>query len=330
MPRFLTPVKICVLVLIDLYASEQIPTDRRLDVLSFTAEHIIPHSGHEEDAVKHRLSILTSDIASFSEILSKWQSGIPGRTIYDILLQRIWDVNDLDSLHSLFERVGDLVTPQSPETAEAAALKISRASPIGQFVRRCSVEFTRLQFADSQALWNALSSYRAPSYELWASRNPEAARRIDSELPSWAGAKSSQNPDLNQAAVFAGADDTETLLTASIHQLQKLGTRVPPSLQGQLRNFVSDLQESSSQSLQHFMAFFEHWRAAQYNMALESLHRYFDYSLALKGRDAGEGVKTYYQYALLHLSVLHADFERWEECADAMGECIATGMISAP
>jgi anaphase-promoting complex subunit 5 len=39
-------------------------------------------------------------------------------------------------------------------------------------------------------------------------------------------------------------------------------------------------------------------------------------------------VKVYYQYALLHLSVLHADFERWEEALGTMEECIATGKYS--
>lgn len=37
-------------------------------------------------------------------------------------------------------------------------------------------------------------------------------------------------------------------------------------------------------------------------------------------------MKMSYQYALLHLSVLHADFERWEESMEALGECVATGM----
>jgi anaphase-promoting complex subunit 5 len=36
-------------------------------------------------------------------------------------------------------------------------------------------------------------------------------------------------------------------------------------------------------------------------------------------------MRIYYQYALLHLSVLHADFDCWEESVDAMDECIATG-----
>ena len=74
--------------------------------------------------------------------------------------------------------------------------------------------------------------------------------------------------------------------------------------------------------------------------ALESLHRYFDYSIGAGTSAAGAGaesganggnangnasLKVYFQYAQLHQSVLYADFGCWEESLRAMGECIATG-----
>ena len=104
---------------------------------------------------------------------------------------------------------------------------------------------------------------------------------------------------------------------------------MPHELKAKLGSWLASHQQASdTQNLHHFMDFFEAWRAGQYTLALEELHRYFDYSIATKGATAGgqgEGVKVYYQYALLHLSVLHADFERWEEALGTMEECIATG-----
>lgn len=331
MPRYLTPAKLCLLILIDLYISDQIPADSRSDALSFIASHINTQSVNDRLQIQERLQTSTSDITVFAQTLSRWQSGVPGRTIYDILLHKVWCLNDLDSLHALFHEVDDLVAPATPESPEAAAAKISRASSLGQFIRRCCVEFTRPQFSDSQALWGSFSAYRASSFDHWASRNPDAARNLEAEQPAWAAASSSQYEA--DVATYSSADDTEHILSASIHHLQKLGTRVPAGLKSQLSHWLHDLQDSSAQSLQHFLAFFEHWRAAQYTMALESLHRYFDYSLVGKG--AGEvgkesGMKMYYQYALLHLSVLHADFERWGESGDAMAECIATGKLTVP
>ncbi|CZT15135.1 uncharacterized protein RCC_01027 [Ramularia collo-cygni] len=122
---------------------------------------------------------------------------------------------------------------------------------------------------------------------------------------------------LNTSAV-----DTDMLLGFAIHQLQKVGTRVPDDVKSRLEAWVGDQLDSGTQSLHFFMAFFEHWRAGQYTMALESLHRYFDYSLA--SRSGTDNMRVYYQYALLHLSVLHSDFECWDESIDAMNECIAT------
>jgi len=36
-------------------------------------------------------------------------------------------------------------------------------------------------------------------------------------------------------------------------------------------------------------------------------------------------IKTYHQYALLHLAVLYADFQHYEDSISAMDDCIAAG-----
>ena len=324
MPRYLTPAKICLLLLVDLYASDEIPSSSKLDVLSFIASQVNAPSDHDHVSIEERINLASSGFAAFAEKLSQWQSGIPGRSVYDILLQRVWKLDELDSLHNLFGQLGELVAPPESDSEEQTVAKVSRSSPLGQYIRRCVVEFTRLQFADSQALWNTFATYRAPSHETWASRNPEAAQKRDDERPPWAKPAIFHTAESgNQQLGYASTEDSDTILSYSIYQLQKLGSRVPSEVKCKLDDWISEQWESSAQSLQHFMAFFEHWRAAQYTMALESLHRYFDYSLIAKGSGA-ENMKVYYQYALLHLSVLHADFECWEESVDAMDECIAT------
>jgi anaphase-promoting complex subunit 5 len=52
-------------------------------------------------------------------------------------------------------------------------------------------------------------------------------------------------------------------------------------------------------------------------MAFESLHRYFDYTMHTRQR-------SYYQYALLHMAIMQADFGCYSEAAAAMTETIAT------
>jgi anaphase-promoting complex subunit 5 len=314
MPRYLTPGK--------LYISEEVPSSSKLDVLSFIASQINPPIDHDNGSIDARLNLASSDVSVFANKLSQWQSGVPGRSVYDTLLQRIWKLDDLDSLHSLFGQLGELVIPPETESREPTVPKISRSSPLGQYIRRCVVEFTRLQFADTQALWNAFVAYRQSSYQAWATRNLEAAQSQSSTHPPWALLPTSTSATSN----FTSADDTSTLLNFSIYQLQKRGARVPTPVKSTLSTWLSEQTDSSSaaESLQHFLYFFEHWRSGQYTMALESLHRYFDYSLARSTSSGQENMKVYYQYALLHLSVLHADFEAWGESVDAMEECIAT------
>lgn len=69
--------------------------------------------------------------------------------------------------------------------------------------------------------------------------------------------------------------------------------------------------------LVHYLKFLDSWRAGDFASAFDNLHRYFDYTM--HSRD-----KTYYQYALLNLAILQADFGCHEEAISAMQEAIAT------
>lgn len=321
--RYLTPAKLCLLSLIDLYTSGEIPASARISVLSFIAFQVTLPSDHDQYHVVERLKVSSPNgLGAFIDLLGKLPSGVPGRRVADAFLLLLWELNGLDSLHVLFKRLEELVVPASSNGQEHGVAKISRASPIGQFVRRCCVEFTRLQFSDSQILWQSFVAYRTPSYNIWASRNPDAAQQQGADQPPWANAQPIQHG--GSGMEHASTEDTSLLLSFSIQQLQKLGTRAEPAVKAKLHRWINEQWDAGEQSLQHFLNFFEYWRAGQYNMALESLRRYFDYI----GKGAGE-TKVFYQYALLHMSVLHADFEKWEESVAAMEECIATGKNAA-
>lgn len=339
MPRYLTATKIALLLLIDTYTTVDLPPTSRHEILNFLAARIIIRSDFDSGSLSERFELATADdISSFADTLSKLPAHVPGRSVYDLFLARVWAIDGLDAIFEFVRNVADSVgsPPAATEDGEETLPKISRVSPLGQFIRRSRVEFTRLQFADAQALWVSFAAFRSSSYPTWAARNPDAAQDLQASEPAWA---TSTLP--TSASAQTSTEDTSLLLSFSIHHLQKLGHRLPPGLKANLAGFLDQNLDSNTQSLQHFLSFFEHWRAGQYTMALESLHRYFDYSIASQGpgamgRDVGKdsnggggsssgGVRVYYQYALLHLSVLHADFERWEASVAAMEECVATG-----
>jgi anaphase-promoting complex subunit 5 len=323
MPRYLTPARICLLALIHIYQSRQTASESSLDVLDFIAQHVISSPEGEDVHNIETIAIAQSNITILTFKLQRWASEVPGRSVHDVLLQFLWAINGIDALNELFTTLRASVASTSGITT--AGRRLTPASPLGQFVRRCYVEYTRLPFADVQNLWNVFVDYRAPSYDAWSSKNAQAAAALEGE----------QSPLGKSALVRRGRDaettehasvsalDAENLLGFAVHQLQKLGTRVPLEVRNRLQIWIREQCEPGTQPLQYFMAFFENWRAGQYTMALESLHQYFDYSLA--ARTANDTMRVFYQYALLHLSVLHADFECWSESIDAMNECIATG-----
>lgn len=311
-------------MLVELHISGEIPTNVKLDVLAFIASQVILPSDLDDASVEDRLYLSSSDITALSNTLSQWQSGIPGRSIYDRLLRPLWALTGPDALFDLFNRLKGLVTPVVSDAHGVSIPKISRSSPLGQFIRRCCYEFERLQFADVQKLWAAFDTYRVPSYNTWFERDQDATR-----MGSPFSGDRTRETELFERPYpeYVSTQDVDTILTLSIHQLQKLGGRVPQDVKSKLRAWFEYQNESNAESLQHFMAFFEHWRAAQMSMALESLHQYFDYSLGANRGLSAENLKVYFQYAQLHQSVLYAEFECWEESANAMSECIATGKL---
>jgi anaphase-promoting complex subunit 5 len=70
-------------------------------------------------------------------------------------------------------------------------------------------------------------------------------------------------------------------------------------------------------SLGYYLNFLDSWRAGDYASAFDNLHRYFDYTMQSRDR-------TFYQYALLNLAILQADFGCHREAIPAMKEAIST------
>ncbi|KAF2724651.1 hypothetical protein K431DRAFT_318025 [Polychaeton citri CBS 116435] len=340
MSRYLTAGKITTLVLIDLYLSaSSAPLSPDLQLLEFISVQILPVDANSylqtpTDTFVAEFNDGVGSISSIKSALQHCDWAVPGRSVYDEVLQRLWQIKDVDTLGSLFVVLKSSVSPikqSSEEEVVGQQRRLTGASPLGVFVRRCCVEFTRLQFGDAIRLWKSFERLRQPSYEDWSQRNPAQSADLvasDSDVSddahlNYSQSQSSLSPFVN--SVY----DIETLLNLSISRLQKLGVRLPSLLTKNLRHWISTQQDPSAQSSQYFLAFFDAWKSGQHSMAVENLHRYFDYTLAGKGNtstveEGRAGIRQYYQYALLHLSVLHADFEYWGPSLEAMKECIAT------
>lgn len=247
MTRFLTPSKIGLLVLIELYTEAIVPTSSTLPILSFTLSQLIPataRSQSKEPASPQVLPFIL-DLKSFETLLAAHPaaSGLPGRSLWDHFLKKLWEIDSLDATHAFFANRTSLLARTRDEIKKDGELGIrppsgdrivlSRTSPFGSFVRRSKVEFERLRFSDALALWTAFTRWREGSRTYWTRRNGGLGR--------WAGDRALEDgeeewgtdaTELLELVAYGGlsledeltgsvsTDDVEKLLEFQVEQMQ--------------------------------------------------------------------------------------------------------------
>jgi len=159
--------KIALLALVELYAESRFPNQSVVPVLSFVIRHLV--SPKEDTAF-----ILTLEHIKSATLHQP--SAVVGRTIFDLLLKKLWEINSFDALHSFFANIQTyLIEPEradkSPVRVHGEKSMLSRTSVLGCFVRRAALEYVRLQFHDAVSLWRSFIAYREPTLAMWKKRN---------------------------------------------------------------------------------------------------------------------------------------------------------------
>jgi len=183
MSRYLTPTKIGLLAAVSLYAECVVPTAAIIPVLSFLVSYLMPpnglSSGLELSDTRDNTAI---SIENLQRATIKHASGIPGRTLWDLLLKKLWEINSFDAMHIFFDSLSLLLLkPQEERQSDGdfqdtRRMQFSRTSPFGTFIRRAQLEFTRLQLHDVITLWKDFVTYRSTTLSTWRRRNPGAGK----------------------------------------------------------------------------------------------------------------------------------------------------------
>ena len=333
MARFLTPSKVSLLALAVLYVEGSVPTSESIKVLNLLITHLLPDSKHAstgmEDALERRVSI-----SAFQSTLSSLESTIPGRTLYDVLLVKIWSIDCSDALDNFITNLPYLLSKsreQIQKEKEAGVYVegqnpgVLRTSPLGAYIRRCYLEYTRLQFQDAIALWQDFIAFRAPTRQLYERKNPsEGGNAFDVNFSDLHIDSSHPLAQIMYSDLAAREDeyqsdfsiyDVEKLMEFQVSEMQRLGGRLPEEMRLNLGNMSK--AGTFVPKLAHYLKFLDSWRAGDYTSAFDNLHRYFDYTMQSRDR-------VFYQYALLNLAILQADFGCYSEAIPAMQEAIAT------
>jgi anaphase-promoting complex subunit 5 len=186
MSRYLTPSKLGLLALVSLYCDSIVPNRAIIPLLSFIVSHLIPAANPTSDApASETVPEPAASIVEFEKVTAAHPSSVPGRSLHDLFLKRLWSINCLDALHEFFHVLNDCLErtqeqiradgPGTVPTRPPGRILLSRVSPLGIFVRRSQLEFTRMQFHDAVSLWTTFIAFRAPTEATWKKRNPTAA-----------------------------------------------------------------------------------------------------------------------------------------------------------
>jgi anaphase-promoting complex subunit 5 len=147
------------------------------------------------------------------------------------------------------EQIQDRDNGLAPEPEDR--MRLSRSSPLGAFVRRSYLEYTRLQFHDSVKLWTGFVKYRLPTYTYWSRRHRGAeGKTIDANLLAL-GLDSTSH--LSQVVYGNIEDDEEDEGVVSVKdaerlvefQVGELQSMYSPSASRQSANRYRDGRQSS-------------------------------------------------------------------------------------
>lgn len=251
MTRYLTPAKIGLLALIELYTESAVPTGSSVAILSFIIAQLLPssrfkpHHNVSDDDTAHGNSNFNIAIDDFEKLLSRTpaSTGLPGRSLYDLLLEKFWAIDSLDGLHLFFRRRAYMLIRSKEDVRRegnvglpppTSRILLSRTSPFGAFVRRAQLEFERLKFHDALALYKSFIAYRQPTLLRWNRIKPcDSPWRFDQVLqagdPNW---NEDQLKDFYSIAYDSlldnepslegqvSTDDVEKLLEFQVEQMQ--------------------------------------------------------------------------------------------------------------
>jgi anaphase-promoting complex subunit 5 len=151
---------------------------------------------------------------------------MPGRTLLDVFLKHLWEINSFDALYDLFNNIENLLAKGADDPDQAAPVEqspdtilLSRTSPLGAFVRRARIEFVRLQFDDALKLWSAFILYRAPTAQ-WTTRTAGLASSGFDHNATELGLRPGE--DLYEVAYGHLEDEAENGEVVSMDDLERL------------------------------------------------------------------------------------------------------------
>ncbi|KAI5301793.1 anaphase promoting complex subunit 5 [Ascosphaera pollenicola] len=333
MSRYMTPSKIGLLCLVKIYAEDKISKAAVVPLLSLIMENLLPLESTSHASPLKADATANTLTEQAERLLRHASTSHSNQTVYELFLSEIWGLQCLDSLEEFVDNMSlyvhrtreELIYERDHHIPPERTRRLGRNFPLGAFIRKAQLEYSKLQFQEAAELWRGFMKFRMTTLQSMTSRQRKILSEfIDTDLLC-------VGPDLAKKLVnvaygdlgdpqdnenILNGIDFERLFEFQVSQMQSNGSRLPDAMRNRFKHIIETGRRLPS-NLSHYIKFLDSWRAGDYSSSFNHLHRYFDFTMQKRDR-------SFYQYALLNLAILQAEFNCHSEAVSAIQETIST------
>jgi anaphase-promoting complex subunit 5 len=182
MGRHVNPTKVGLLILINFFVDQCISHDAIIPVLSFIISSVMPLELSNADFdPSPKPPPLSFSVHDFWIALEDLETDI-GLQLHNVFLFALWKIDSLYAFHEFFRTLEALYVKDDRqrrylELFHPDLVRLSAESPLGSFVRRAQLDFSRLQIDDTMILFVSFIKFRAPTEGMWRKNFPTLAYR---------------------------------------------------------------------------------------------------------------------------------------------------------
>ncbi|KAI9139113.1 anaphase-promoting complex subunit 5-domain-containing protein [Paraphysoderma sedebokerense] len=239
-PKFLTPHKICVLILIQIYCTSSFNPDYRNKLALLLLKKIQDDHECSEPIFSDFLSI-------FERIMDSTHQD----SVADLLKVKASDVAQVGSLYDFLNvELNGLFEPENIQDPSDSRTYLVKNSIMGSYVYKAKIETMKLMFDDYTKLYRAFLDYVGPVLAPEVFPHPEG--HVKTALPAY---------------------DAERLIDKQLDLLDEGASFEPLNLQQQLNAIAQNVPEAYKVSLATSL---NATNIGEYQVAVDQLHRFID------------------------------------------------------
>ncbi|KAF9938179.1 anaphase promoting complex subunit 5 [Mortierella alpina] len=293
---YLTPHKVAILILLEYLCQSQCPQESAQSLMLFLLKCIQDPAEYLHRDVNEFGALVTSTVGphAWNHLRATLKRIKSPHHLSDFFLSKL-EQEDTTPRDVSLRRIGlaNLVLPRGDIMSDGMNFRLDSASIMGLYVRKAQIEYKRLLFEDMCRFFTAFLTYVSA-----LDRHP-STKEPPSETPE----------ELSVMSVF----DLEKFLDLQAEQLSNVSqSEIPDAL---LAHVYSIQSRMPALPKTHYIACLHAQQTGNFEVAIQSLHRFFDYCMSLDGR-------VLHQYALLNLAILHARFSHHDQALIALRETI--------